>query len=96
VQKETERLAFSMAEAADALGVSLDIIKRGCAQNLIKSTKLGGLLRRIPASEVRRLAEQGLPPIKYPARISKPPGSRRGRPRKAKGEVEAAARRASP
>ena len=83
LQKETERLAYSMAEAAEALGVAIDIIKRGVAQGSIRSTKLGGLLRRIPASEVRALAEHGLPPINYKPRPPKPPGSKRGKPRKA-------------
>ena len=84
MQKETERLAYSMAEAAEALGVAIDIIKRGVAQGSIRSTKLGGLLRRIPASEVRALAERGLPPIKYKPRSAKPPGSKPGKPRKAR------------
>jgi len=71
-----------MAGAAEALSVSIDIIKRAIAQGLIRSTKVGKL-RRIPAAEVERVAEQGLPKISYPARAPRPQaGPRRGRPRK--------------
>jgi hypothetical protein len=64
------RVAYSMAEAAQALGVSINIIKLACYQGLIRSRKLGAL-RRIPAVEVERLAIEGMPVVAYPPR-SKP------------------------
>lgn len=63
----TARVAYSMAEAAEALGVSRNTIKRACAQNLIRSRKVGAL-RRIAATEVERVAIEGLPAVTYPPR----------------------------
>lgn len=64
------RAAYSMAEAAQALGVSERLIKMAIQQNLIRSRKIGAL-RRIPASEVERVAIEGLPAITYPPRPAK-------------------------
>jgi excisionase family DNA binding protein len=78
---ELERLSYSVAEAANLLGLHINTIKRAIAQGRISSAKMGAV-HRIPAREVRRVAESGFelesqPPAKPKQRDG------RGRPRKA-------------
>jgi len=55
----SNRLAFSLAEAAEALGVSRDTLRRAAAGGALRTIRL---LRRvmIPEPELRRVAQDGL------------------------------------
>jgi excisionase family DNA binding protein len=78
MNNELERLSYSVAEAANMLGLHINTIKRAVAQGRIKSTKMGAV-RRIPVAEIKRVAELGfdLEPPPTPK-----PHNGRGRPRK--------------
>lgn len=56
-----ERVAFRPIEAADALGVSRSVIYARIADGSIRSIVVGSRLR-IPAAELARIAEEGVPP----------------------------------
>jgi hypothetical protein len=75
------RLAYSRAEAARALGVSVVTISRARAAGLMRGNFIGRV-DRIPSSEVERVAAEGLPPIPHHyVRVTTGP-TKRGRPRK--------------
>jgi hypothetical protein len=57
---DDEPLAFDLHTAGHKLGMKPKTIRRHIRQGSIKPLWLGTMLR-IPASEVRRIAEQGLP-----------------------------------
>ena len=57
---DDEPLAFDLHTAGHKLGMKPKTIRRHIRQGSIKPLWLGTVLR-IPASEVRRIAEQGLP-----------------------------------
>ena len=56
------RLSYKIIEAAEALSTSTVTLHRAISHELIKSTKVGRVIR-IPAAEVERVAVEGLPPI---------------------------------
>lgn len=56
---------LSIAEFAEALGVTVACGRRWILERRITFTKIGRLVR-IPASEVDRLVEEGLHPAKAP------------------------------
>jgi excisionase family DNA binding protein len=88
---EVARLAYSVAEGAQALGVSTITLHRGISHGLIRSAKLGARVIRIPVSEVERLLEEGMPPIPRdylrkttgPTKLGRPRGSK-NKPKPAK------------
>ena len=49
---------LSLGEAAKALGVSIDTLRRWDRAGKLKTTRDAGNRRRVPASEVRRLARR--------------------------------------
>jgi len=54
-----EKLMYSTAEAAEALGVSTRTIARWVKDGRIKAVRAGGRLWRISIEEIRRVAEEG-------------------------------------
>ena len=66
-------LAYSLKDAAAALSVSQDVLYRAMGHNMIRYTRIGRMLR-IPASEVERVAAEGLPqaPRNYVRRTTGP------------------------
>jgi excisionase family DNA binding protein len=81
------RLAYSPAETAMALNVSVNTIRRCISAKLIRYIPMGRA-QRIPVGEVERLAAEGLPAIpRYQRQTPKP--TKRGR-------KHAAEHRASP
>jgi excisionase family DNA binding protein len=48
---------YSYAEAARALGVSPDTVRRLCRNRELRRVRLGHRIVRIPASELQRLAQ---------------------------------------
>lgn len=54
---------LSIAEFAEALGVTVACCRRWILERRVTFTKIGRLVR-IPASEVDRLVEEGLHPAK--------------------------------
>ena len=64
----TERMAFSIQEAAEALGVSVTLIKAGLAQKRLRYTKFGSriLIPRWSLEELLRSTEEDeaeVPPV---------------------------------
>lgn len=57
-----DRLLYSPNNAASALDISRSYVYELMKAKLIKFVQFGGE-RRIPAEEVKRLAEGGIPPI---------------------------------
>jgi excisionase family DNA binding protein len=55
-----ERIAYRPIEAADALGVSRSRIYAAIAEGSIRTIVVGTRLR-IPAAELARIAEEGMP-----------------------------------
>jgi molybdopterin-binding protein len=49
---------LSLGEAAKALGVSIDTLRRWDRAGKLKTTRDAGNRRRVPASEVRRLSQR--------------------------------------
>jgi hypothetical protein len=75
------RLAYSRAEAAEALGLSVVTISRARNHGLMRGNFVGRV-DRIPSSEVERVAAEGLPAIPRDyVRVTTGP-TKRGRPRK--------------
>ena len=56
---EIEKLLYTQEEAAQALGVSLRSIERMVSAAQVRTKKMGRR-RNIPATEVRRIAREGL------------------------------------
>jgi excisionase family DNA binding protein len=54
-----DKLLYSTAEAAEALGVSSRTIARWVKDGRIKAVRAGGRLWRISAEEIRRVTEEG-------------------------------------
>ena len=61
-QVEVKRLAYSLSETADALSVSNHTIQRAISFGLLRCTRIGMAIR-VPATEVERLARDGLPEL---------------------------------
>jgi excisionase family DNA binding protein len=76
------RLAYSVAEAAQALSLSIVTIRRALDHNLIRGNKTGRVIR-IPAAEVERVAAEGLPAIPHTYLRKTTGPTTRGRPPKA-------------
>jgi hypothetical protein len=90
------RLAYSVADAAQALSLSIVTIRRALDHDLIRGNKTGRVIR-IPAPEVERVAAEGLPPIPHTYQRKTIGPTKQGRPRKPapspKGRSKAAERR---
>jgi excisionase family DNA binding protein len=56
-------LFMTVAEAAEALGVTQSCIRRWILERRIATVKIGRLVR-IPASEIQRIIESGLRPAR--------------------------------
>ena len=78
---EIARRAYSRAEFAEALGISVVTVGRARNHGRIRGNFVGRV-DRIPASELERVAAEGLPPIPRDyVRVTTGPTTR-GRPRK--------------
>ena len=70
-------LYLPTGKAARTLGVTADAIRRLCEAGAIQAETTPGGQWRIPAEEVERLKEEGMPPVPKPMPGQ---GSRRGAP----------------
>jgi excisionase family DNA binding protein len=65
-----ERVAYRPTEVADAIGVSRSRIYAWIADGSIRTTLVGSRIR-IPAAELARIAEEGVPRASAPPRPSR-------------------------
>lgn len=54
-----EKLMYSTAEAAEALGISTRTMARWIKDGRIKAVRMGGRIWRISVEEIRRITEEG-------------------------------------
>ena len=81
------RLAYNTAGTAQALGLSIATIRRAANHGLIRRNKVGRI-DSFPATEVERVAAEGLPAIPHeyvrkttgPTKQGRPRGSAKAKP----------------